>query len=140
MVLTCFWGGAHQGAQPLAEQNHHSWCLSQWSMQASAREGKAPCGTTTAPWLFGSPLPQGLGEGSDKPCRTQSQACSLGPPSPPLAQGWVSWRALGRRPESASYLTLHLMTNTQLLSESSHSLLLIDGCQWARPAEALTSG
>lgn len=35
--------------------------------------------------------------------RTQSPTCNLGPQ---LTQGWMNWRALGRRPGSTSYLTL----------------------------------
>lgn len=51
--------------------------------------------------------------------RTECTACSLSLPAYQLAQGWVGWRASRRRPESASYLTLHLMTTTPLtLAES----------------------
>ena len=38
--------------------------------------------------------------------------CSLEPQA--LTQAWVSWRAFRRRPESASYFLLYLMTTTPL--------------------------
>ena len=68
-----------------------------------------------------SPPPQGLGEGkwvalarALEPCRTQPPACLLSLPAHPRAQAWVSWRSLGRRPQSTSYPTLPLMTTTPL--------------------------
>ena len=47
-------------------------------------------------------------------CRMQSPVRSLGPPVLPLAQDCVSCRASKIRPESASYLTLHLMATAPL--------------------------
>ena len=37
-----------------------------------------------------------------------------GPSTHPRAEGWGTWRASRRRPESASYLTLHWVTRTPL--------------------------
>ena len=75
-------------------------------------------------WGRGSPPPQGLGLGLAGgrswrgPWSPAGHSPSLfpGPPSPPLTRGQVSWRALGRRPGSASCLAPYLMTADPWLS------------------------
>ena len=65
-------------------------------------------------WGRGSPQPQGLGPARGRAWRGSAAlqgtppACSLGPPARLPARGRVSWRAPGRRPGSASYLTLQV--------------------------------
>ena len=61
----------------------------------------------------GPRLVEGLSEGAG-PLQDTVRSLFPGPPVHPLAQGWVSWRASGRRPESASNLSLRLMTATPL--------------------------
>ena len=55
-----------------------------------------------------------------------SPVYSLGPPAHPLAQGWVISSPSRRMPESASFLTLHLMTTTPPLTQLLPHWLLID--------------
>ena len=94
----------------------------------SGRPGLTDCGQGTWPLLFSrrdrdggevhrsSRLVEGLSEG---PGALQDVASSsLGPLA--LTQAWVSWRALRRRPESASYLPLYLMTTTPLAVGQLH--------------------
>ena len=77
-------------------------------------------------------------------CRMQSPVRSLGPPVLPLAQDCVSCRASRIRPESASYLTHHLMTTTPptnpWLNLFPNSRSLKVGCLWVGSTEAPTNG
>ena len=79
--------------------SHRLWPQQTTSAKRSQRQG----------WRRGSPMPQHMGQcwwvalvRALEPRRTQPPAYSLGPPAHPLAKGWVSWRASGRRLGSTS--------------------------------------
>ena len=83
----------------------------------------------------------GLGEDSGV---LQDTATTLfhGPPSLPTGPSFSELEGPGRRPGTASYLTLHLMTTThQSLAEFlTNGRSLTVGCLWAGPTAAPTNG
>ena len=54
-------------------------------------------------------------------------------------QSWMSFKASRRRPDSASYLTLHLMTTTPPLTQSLPHWSLIDSNLWVEQNVLLTN-
>ena len=86
-------------------------------------------------WGNGLLSPQGLDPGSGWPwpegsaaLQDTAPACSLGSPAHLLVQGWMSWRAPGKRLGSASYLTLHLTATTPRLAESPVAFWQLAAC------------
>ena len=71
--------------------------------------------------------------------RIQCPVCSLGTREHLLAQSWMSFKASRRRPESASYLTFHLMTTTPPLTQSLPHWSLIDSNLWVEQNVLLTN-